>query len=234
VSKIEEISKDKSKDLKISSKNADIYGSFKESLDKFPFILIIGKYDHVLGPRAIFSSIPIKEDDFVRNLLRDALNTKNKFVILNFNQFYSQIFKIEIKDNTARGRKQLYALILLRDAEYPLIPILHFKRIALLFYQIGQETILVDDNNAFKEFFKKVQEIYMKKDELLPLESVNMQIRSGVNTIQGFCQLIQEQIKINSKISIQEINNYTEMMLESCGEITQALEKLFSSKNELK
>ena len=223
---LEEISKNKNQVSKASIKKSKVYKSFKGALDKFPFILIIGKYDHVLGPRALFSSMPINDDEFIRSLLRDALNTKNKFVLLDFNEFYSQIFKVEIEDIKARGRKQLYAIILLRDVEHPLIPILHFKRTAVLFYQIGQNKILSDDVHAFHNFFNDVQEIYMKKDELLPLESVNMQIRSGVNTIQGFCELIQEQINMNSDISKQEIKTFTEMMLESCREITQALENL--------
>ena len=65
----------------------------------------------------------------------------------------------------------------------------------------------------------------MKKDELLPLESVNMQIRSGVNTIQGFCELIHEQLVRSEDITTQEIINFIELMLESCEDITQALEK---------
>ena len=93
----------------------DPYNYFKESLEQSPFIIIIGKYDHVLGPRAIFSSIKIKNDQpFIKDLLRDALNTKNRFVIIDFNSFYSQLYKIEIVDNNARGRKQLYSIILIR------------------------------------------------------------------------------------------------------------------------
>ncbi|MCK5319725.1 MAG: hypothetical protein KAJ55_17570, partial [Anaerolineales bacterium] len=115
--------------------NIDPYEEFKNALDKYPFLIIIGKYDHVLGPRALYSSIPLTNEAFIRNLLRDALNTKNQFVILDFERFYSQIYKIEIEDQTARGKKQLYAIILLRDVEYPLIPILHFKRIAMIFHK---------------------------------------------------------------------------------------------------
>jgi hypothetical protein len=175
------------------------YTYFKEDLDKFPFILIIGKYDHLLGPRALYSSIHLRDEKFIRNLLRDALNTKNQFVILDFNLFYSQVYKIEVEDPTARGKKQLYALILLRDIDYPLIPILHFKRIEMIFHKIGH-------------------------DKILPLESINMQIRSGVNTIQGFCELIIEQ-KRSRKVSEQDLTIYIEMMLDSCKEIIEALEK---------
>ena len=60
---------------------------------EYPFLIIIGKYDHTLGPRAIFFSFRLEHEDFVRNLLMDALNTKNKFVILDFSEFYSQICK---------------------------------------------------------------------------------------------------------------------------------------------
>lgn len=200
------------------------YIYFKENLDKFPFILIIGKYDHLLGPRALYSSINLRDEKFIRNLLRDALNTKNQFVILDFNQFYSQVYKIEVEDPTARGRKQLYAIILLRDIDYPLIPILHFKRIEMIFHKIGRDKILMDDPLAFKYFFEEVRDIYMKKDEILPLESINMQIRSGVNTIQGFCELILEQ-KRSGEVSEQDLTIYIEMMLDSCKEIIEALEK---------
>jgi hypothetical protein len=205
------------------------YKLFKDDLDKYPFIIIIGKYDHVLGPRALYSSVNLQDEGFVRNLLRDALNTKNRFVILDFNQFYSQIYKIEVNDENARGKKQLYAIILLRDVAYPLIPILHLKRIGMIFHKIGHERILSDDNVSFEEFFKEVSEIYMKKGEVLPLESTNMQVRSGVNTIQGFCELIIEQIKLDGKISEDEVSSYIELMLDSCNDIMDALEKPLSS-----
>lgn len=105
---------------------SDPYQNFKEGLDKYQFILIIGKYDQILGPRTLYSSFQLKEEQFIKNLLRDALNTKNKYVILDFSQFYSQICKIEVEDPSARGGKQLYSLIILRDVAYPLIPIIHF------------------------------------------------------------------------------------------------------------
>ncbi|MGB5913159.1 MAG: hypothetical protein WBH31_18360 [Promethearchaeia archaeon] len=208
-----------------TKKISNIYKNFKDTLEKYPFILIVGKYDHVLGPRALYSSITLSNENFVRNLLRDALNTKNKFVILDFNQFYSQIYKIEIEDPSARGGKQLYAIIILRDVEYPLIPILHFKRIVMIFQKIAREKVLADDIDSFEGFFKEVSEIYMRKDEILPLESINLQIRSGVNTIQGFCQLILEQMKKEKNLSKKDIQSYIEMMLDSCKDIIDALEK---------
>ncbi len=212
--------------------NAEMLGFYKlfqDALEEYPFIIIIGKYDHVLGPRALYSSVSLKNEGFIRNLLRDALNTKNKFVILDFNQFYSQIYKIEVHDDDARGKKQLYAIILLRDVAYPLIPILHFKRIGMIFHKISHEKILDDDRASFEEFFKEISEIYMKKGEILPLESTNMQVRSGVNTIQGFGELILEQIKVEGKISESDVTNYIELMLDSCDDIMDALEKPLSS-----
>ena len=201
-----------------------IYSTFMEELDKYPFLIIIGKYDQILGPRALFSSFRLENEEFVRNLLRDALNTKNKFVILDFSKFYSQVCKIEVEDLSARGRKQLYAIILLRHVEHPLIPIIHFKRIEMIFHKIGSDRILSDDNEAFKTFFEKIKNIYMKKDELLPLESKNLQIRSGINTIQGFCELIFEQKKEYGKLSDDNVISYVEMMLDSCNDIMNAIE----------
>ena len=64
----------------------------------------------------------------------------------------------------------------------------------------------------------------MKKDELLPLESKNLQIRSGVNTIQGFCELILELKKEFGQVSEQNIISYVEMMLDSCKDIMEAIE----------
>jgi len=209
----------------------EAYENFKTELEKYPFLIIIGKYDQILGPRALFSSIPLNDEDFIRNLLRDSLNTKNKFVILDFNVFYSQICKVEVEDASARGRKQLYAIILLRDVELPLIPILHFKRIEMMFHKISIDKILSDNIQAFEAFFEQIREIYMKKDELIPLESKNLQIRSGVNTIQGFCELILEQKKKNGKVSEQNIISYVEMMLDSCNDIMNAIEN--GQKNSL-
>lgn len=213
----------------ISEEMNTTYKLFKEDLEINPFVIIIGKYDHVLGPRALYSSVNFKDEGFIRNLLRDALNTKNKFVILDFNQFYSQIYKIEVIDENARGKKQLYAIILLRDVAYPLIPILHFKRIGMIFHKISHDKILDNDSASFEDFFKEISDIYMKKGEVLPLESTNMQVRSGVNTIQGFCELIKEQIKLEGKISEDDVSNYIELMLDSCDDIMDALEKPLSS-----
>ena len=78
-------------------------------------------------------------------------------------------------------------------------------------------------------FYREVSDIYMKKGEILPLESTNMQIRSGVNTIQGFCELILEQIKIEGKISEEEVTNYIDLMLDSCDDIMDALKQPISS-----
>lgn len=209
--------------------NTDPYEEFKKSLDQYPFIIIIGKYDHVLGPRALYSSVQLNNETFIRNLLRDALNTKNQFVILDFERFYSQIYKIEIEDQTARGKKQLYAIILLRDVEYPLIPILHFKRIAMIFHKIDKEKILMDDQKAFENFFREISNVYMRKDEVLPIESINLQIRSGINTIQGFCELLLEQKKKSGKIPEQDFESYVEMMLDSCRDIIRTLDEPISS-----
>ena len=215
--------------LKEKDENLEIYEEFKEALDIYPFVIIIGKYDHVLGPRALYSSIPLKNETFIRNLLRDALNTKNQFVILDFDLFYSQIYKVEIEDLNARGKKQLYAIILLRDVEYPLIPILHFKRIAMIFHKIDHKKILSDDKEAFDKFFREVNDAYMKKDEVLPLESTNLQIRSGINTIQGFCELLLEQKRKLGKVPEQELESYVEMMLDACKDIIDTLDEPKSS-----
>ncbi|MEE9377159.1 MAG: hypothetical protein V3V33_03895 [Candidatus Lokiarchaeia archaeon] len=215
------------------NQNLDYYNGFKESLEIFPFIIIIGKYDHVLGPRAIYSSLKIKEEQpFIRNLLRDALNTKSKFVIIDFEFFYAQIYKIEVEDKSARGRIQLYSIILLRDIESPIIPIIHFRRIEMMFRKIGEEKILLDDHSVFQNFFKELSEIYIRKDEILPLESFNLQIRSGVNTIQGFCEIILEDKKNSKKISDEVIIGFLETILDSCNDITKTLE--LSLKNALK
>ncbi|MFX1311368.1 MAG: hypothetical protein ACFFHD_01985 [Promethearchaeota archaeon] len=204
----------------------DTYNNLQQFLEEYPFIIIIGKYDHILGPRAIYSSVNIELDQqFIRNLLRDALNTKNKFVILDFNYFYSQIYKIEVNDINARGKKQLYSIILLRDIEYPLIPIIHFRRIELMFRKIGDDKILLDDENNFKKFFQELSENYMNKSEILPVEKFGLQIRSGINTVQGFCELILEDKKTENKISDDRIINYLEMMLDSCSDIIISLEK---------
>jgi len=202
----------------------EVYNNFKETLNENPFLLIIGKYDQVLGPITLYSSVPLKNEDFVRDLLRDALNTKNKYVVLNFDQFYSQISKIEVEDTTARGGKQLYAIIILRLEVLQLIPILHFKRIEMMFYKLGTKKILADNQKAFAAFFKQIKDIYMKKDELLPLESKNLQIRSGVNTIQGFCEFVLEQRKKYARGSGKEIIPYIDMMLEACKDIMDAIE----------
>ena len=212
---------------------SDAYEKLHSIFEKFPFIIIIGKYDHTLGPRAIYSSVNLEmEQSFIRNLLRDALNTKSKFVILNFNYFYSQIYKIEVEDISARGKKQLYSIILLRDIEYPLIPVIHFRKIEMMFRKIGEDKILSDNTDIFESFFKELSEIYIKKSEILPLEKFNLQIRSGINTIQGFCDLIIEDKKENKNLSDENIISFIELMVDSCKDIIISLEKYL--KNSLK
>ncbi len=206
----------------------DSFDYFKKDLDKYPFVMILGKYDQILGPRALYSSKELKGEDFIRNLLRDALNTKNKYVILDFDNFYSQVCKIEIEDKGARGGKQLYAIILLRHVDLPLIPILHFKRIEMLFHKIGSDGILSDSVEGFKAYFDTINELYIKKQEVLPLESFNLQLRSGINTIQGFCELILEQGE-SSSLTREDVITYIEMMRDSCNEMTEAIEKQFSN-----
>ena len=138
----------------------EVYENLKDDLNNFPFILIIGKYDHFLGPRTLFSSIPSRDDHFIRNLLRDALNSKLEYIFSDFGQFYSQTYKIEVENSNPKGGKQLYAIIILRDVKYPLITILHFKRILKTFYNINHDKILFNDLTAFQSFFKEISNIY--------------------------------------------------------------------------
>jgi len=79
-----------------------VYNNYKGGLEIYPFLIIIGRYDQLLGPREIFSFFPIKDEEFFNNLLRDALQTTNGNVTLNFDRFYSQICKVKIEDSTAR------------------------------------------------------------------------------------------------------------------------------------
>lgn len=201
------------------------YDGFKDYIEKYPFIVIIGKYDHILGPIAIFSPIIIDDDQFIRNLLRDALNTKNKFVILNYDKFYSQVCKVDIKDEVARGKKQLYAIILVRHVDYPLIPTVYFQRIETIFRKLGEENILKDDNSIFENFFNEIQKMYLDKNEIIPLESANLEIRSEINTIRGFCELILEEKRKTGKLSEDLIIKYVEIMLDSCDDIIETIEK---------
>ncbi|MBD3187416.1 hypothetical protein GF325_11345 [Candidatus Bathyarchaeota archaeon] len=201
---------------------------FNKELAKIPFLVILGKYDHVLGPRALTYSKEIDDEDFLERVLRDALHTKSKYVILDFGDIYAQGCKMEVEDETARGRKQLYVIILLRDSAQPQIPIIHFKRMEMMFHKIGKELILMDDNDIFTDFINQINKIYLEKKEILPLESLNLQIRSGVNTIQGFCELILEQKQNGKKMSMEDLVFYVEMMLDSCNEITKALDESFS------
>jgi len=72
----------------------------------------------------------------------------------------------------------------------------------------------------------------LKKDEILPIESFNLQIRSGINTIQGFCELILEEKRSNSNLSGENLGNSLEMILDSCEDIIKSLESHL--KNALK
>ena len=92
--------------------------------------------------------------------MRDALNSKLEYIFSDFGQFYSQTYKIEVENSNPKGGKQLYAIIILRDVKYPLITILHFKRILKTFYNINHDKILFNDLTAFQSFFKEISNIY--------------------------------------------------------------------------
>ena len=201
---------------------------FLEDLKKIPFLVIIGKYDHILGPRPLYFSSVLTDQGFIERVLRDALHTKSKYVNLDFDQLYAQGDKIEVDDPSARGKKQLYVVVLLREASLPPIPPIYFKRIEMLFMKLGRETILSDNSEIFGAFSTALNEIYLEKKEVLPLESLNHQVRSGINTIQGFCELIQEGQRNNGCINEQDVMMYVDIMLDSCNEIIKALDEHFS------
>jgi hypothetical protein len=201
---------------------------FLDELRLRPFLIIIGKYDHILGPRPLYSSDLLKDQAFIERVLRDALHTKSKYVNLDLNEIYAQGNKIEVEDLEARGKKQLYVIILLRDASLPPIPPIYFKRIEMLFHKIGREVILQDERETLEKFSEEINAIYLEKKEVLPLESLNHQIRSGINTIQGFCELIVNQKKTMGCLPEQDVLMYVDMMLDSCTEIIKALDEKFS------
>ena len=200
---------------------------YKQWLDKNQFLLIIGKYDQILGPRSLYSSIDIEDENFIRDLLRDALNTTNKYVYLEYNKFYSQVCKIDVDDTSARGGKQSYALIFLRDAQLPVISTIIFQRIEVIFRNIGKNRILTDDNEAFRKFFDIIHSLFASKEYLMPIESINVKIRSEISTILGFCDLIIEQ-KSKGPISDGDLMNYLKMMRESAKGIENVLDNMFS------
>jgi hypothetical protein len=191
--------------------------------------MIIGKYDHILGPKPLYCSREIADPSFLERVLRDGLHTKSKYIILDFDEAYAQGFKVDVDDPAARGKKQLYVIILLRDAALPQIPIIYLKRMEMLFLKTGRERILQDDEDDLERFSNEVNEIYYDKKEILPLESLNLQIRSGINTIQGFCELITEEAKNNPQMVVKDVIYYVLMMLDSCKEITKSLDEEFST-----
>jgi hypothetical protein len=99
----------------------------------------------------------------------------------------------------------------------------------MIFHKIGREKILSDNTNSFQKFYEKIRDIYLDKDEILPLESCNLQIRSGVNTIQGFCELILEDKKTNGELNDEMIIDYVKLMLDSCDDIMEAIEENLTS-----
>jgi hypothetical protein len=207
------------------------YDNFKQWLDKNQFLLIVGKYDQILGPRSLYSSINLEDENFIRDLLRDSLNTTNKYVYLDYDKFYSQVCKIEVDDPSARGGKQSYALIFMREAELPIISTFIFQQIEVLFRNIGKDRILADDDEAFKDFFVTIHSMFMTKEYLMPLESFNVNIRSEISTILGFSDLIIEQ-KTNSSISDEDLMSYLKMMRESAKDIENLLDNMFTQEEK--
>ena len=77
----------------------------------------------------------------------------------------------------------------------------------------------------------EVNEIYLKKDLLAPLEACSIKFRSGVNTIIGFADLILEGKK-QGNLSEQKLIKYVEMMRDSGKEILKAIESMFSDSDQ--
>ena len=200
----------------------EIYEEIKDALRKYPFVTVIGKFDQIVGPSIKFSSYPLKNDRFIKELISDAINTEHKFVILDHDQFYSQVCKVDIKDETARGGTQVYAIILLRDSDHLLIPRSNFEKIEKIFIDIDDKKILSDDKEVFNEFSEKINKIYKEKREILPLEAVFKQVRTGLNTIQGYCELLLEMMEENA-FNQKRAKSSIKMMLSSCNEIINAL-----------
>ena len=64
----------------------------------------------------------------------------------------------------------------------------------------------------------------------MPIESINVKIRSEVSTILGFCDLIIE-LKNKDPISDEDLMNYLKMMRESAKEIENILDNMFLPKD---
>ncbi|MFX0101084.1 MAG: hypothetical protein ACFFCS_16030 [Candidatus Hodarchaeota archaeon] len=203
----------------------ELKDDFKKTLSSEPFVLVIGKYDQTLGPECMYFSSDPGNDSFLGQLLRDAFHTKSKLVTLDYSSFYAQANKISVVDPGVRGNKQAFVLVLLRDASLPKIPTLHFNRIELLFHEIGRKEILKCSKKNFAEFYESINKIYVEKKELLPLESLHLQIRTEVNTIQGICEFLEVEKKNFSNFSKDDIFGFIEEMLGSCKEIIRILEE---------
>ena len=197
---------------------------FNKTLSSEPFVLVVGKYDQTLGPQCVHLSAEPGNKNFVDQLLRDAFHTKSKYVTLDYNSFYAQVNKLSVVDPSVRGNKQVYVIILIREASLPKIPILHFNRIELLFHEIGRKEILECSKECFSDFYTSIRRIYVEKEELLPLESLHLQIRTEVNTIQGICEFLQVEKENFANFSKEEIFSLIDEMLGSCKEITRILE----------
>jgi hypothetical protein len=88
--------------------------------------------------------------------------------------------------------------------------------------------ILQDERETFEHFSDEINTICIEKREVLPLELLNHEIRSGINTIQGFCELIINEKNTKGSIPKQDVLMYVEMMLDSCTEIIKPLDERFS------
>lgn len=200
----------------------------KDKIEENQYILVIAKYDQILGPRSLYSSSPLEIEEFIRTLLRDALNTKTKHLKLDYDSCYCQVNKIEIDDLSARGNKQLYALILLIDKAFPPFSILQLQSLELLLRSLGNETILSDNSASFHQFYLSFKNILLNKELMSPLESCSLKIRTGINAIIGFCDLIIEEHKQN-QFSMKNCLEYIKLIRESGEDILFAIEDHFGS-----
>ncbi len=209
--------------------------TFEDALEKYPFLVIIARYDDHLGPITLYSSFAMRDENLLTTIVRTTLTADSKTIVFELDGYdflKIQGWNIEIPSERSRGGTQLFSIILLRSKSHlDLIPPSHFLRMDEKFRLIGNDNILSNNIQSFKHFVDNINQLYFDKyrfNDALPLENMYKNIREHINYIQGLSGLNKDQV---DNLSKDDLIVFFDDIIDSCTKIMNALEKPISILN---
>ncbi|MBD3352566.1 MAG: hypothetical protein GF364_13845 [Candidatus Lokiarchaeota archaeon] len=184
--------------------------------------ILIGIYDHKLGPTCINPSINcewLRSWGNSRNLIQDGLNTKSNILSIFLNNVLVQVMKFKIYDQRLRGNTMRCALFCFVHYNMYLIPKQILKRIIEGYKDKARK----NDNNLKTA---ELDEYILNREKELNRELL-ASIGQGViehkridilSAIQGYTQLLSQEslgkLSQNQKKAVKNIDKSTQQLLK--------------------